>query len=63
MPAHVQVAMAGSVREGLLALAVGAGMQVMAAMMEESVTCQCQCSPAGGHQAPSLQQSRPGKGD
>jgi putative transposase len=44
MPEHVQVAMAdiaGSVREGLLALAVGAGMQVMAAMMDESVTAIC----------------------
>lgn len=41
MPEHVQVVMAeiaGSVKEGLPALAVGAGMQVMAAMMEESVT-------------------------
>jgi putative transposase len=50
MPEHVQVAMAdiaGSVREGLLALAVGAGMQVMAAMMEESVTALC--GPRGKH--------------
>jgi hypothetical protein len=50
MPEQVQVAMgeiAGSVREGLLALAVGAGMQVMAAMMEESVTALC--GPRGKH--------------
>ena len=39
MPETVSVAMAeiaGSVREGLLALAVSAGMQVMAAMMERT---------------------------
>lgn len=50
MPEYVHVAMAeiaGSVREGLLALAVGAGMQVMAAMMEESVTALC--GPRGRH--------------
>lgn len=50
MPESVQVAMAeiaGSVREGLLALAVGAGMQVMAAMLEESVTVLC--GPRGKH--------------
>src|SRR5690606_36860529 len=50
MPEHVQVAMAeiaGSVREGLLAPAVGAGMQVMAAMLEESVTALC--GPRGRH--------------
>jgi hypothetical protein len=29
---------AGTVQDGSLALAVGAGLQVMAAMMEESVT-------------------------
>jgi putative transposase len=41
VPAVVSVAMAeltGALREGLLALAVGAGLQVMAAVMEESVT-------------------------
>jgi putative transposase len=38
---------AGSVREGLLAVADGAGMQVMAAMMEESVTTLC--GPRGKH--------------
>jgi hypothetical protein len=50
MPEHVQVAMAqiaGSVRERLPALAVGEGMQVMAAMMAESVTALC--SARGGH--------------
>ena len=50
MPETVSVAMAeiaGSVREGLLALAVSAGMQVMAAMMEESVTALC--GPKGKH--------------
>jgi putative transposase len=44
MPEHVQVAMAeiaGGVKEGLLALAVGAGMRGMAAIMEESVTSLC----------------------
>jgi hypothetical protein len=52
MPESVQVAMAeiaGSMREGLLALAVSAGMQVMTAMMEESVTAQC--GPRGEHDA------------
>jgi putative transposase len=41
VPAVVSVAMAeltGALREGLLALAVGAGLQVMQAVMEESVT-------------------------
>ncbi len=41
MPERVTVAMAeltGALKEGLLALAVGAGLQVMAAVMEESVT-------------------------
>jgi putative transposase len=50
MPESVQVAMAdiaSSMREGLLALAVSAGMQVMTAMMEESVTALC--GPRGEH--------------
>jgi hypothetical protein len=41
MPDSVQTAMAeiaSSMKEGLLALAASAGMQVMTAMMEESVT-------------------------
>ena len=38
---------AESVKEGLLALAVGAGMQVLAAMMAESVTGLC--GPKGRH--------------
>jgi putative transposase len=52
MPEVVQVAMAeiaSSMREGLLALAVSAGMQVMTAMMEESVTALC--GPRGRHDA------------
>jgi hypothetical protein len=51
-PEFVQVAMAdiaASMREGLLALAVSAGMQVMTAMMEESVTALC--GPRGRHDA------------
>lgn len=35
------------VREGLLALAVGAGLQVMAAMMEEDLAAAC--GPRGKH--------------
>jgi len=41
VPEHVTVAMAeivGDMREGLLALAVGAGLQVMTAMMDADVT-------------------------
>jgi len=41
VPEHVTVAMAeiaGGMREGLLALAVGAGLQVMSAMMDADVT-------------------------
>jgi putative transposase len=41
MPAEVSVALteiAHSAKEGLLALAVGAGLQVLGTMMEESVT-------------------------
>ena len=44
VPDTVSVALAelaGEMREGLLALAVGAGLQVMAAIMEEDVTAQC----------------------
>ncbi len=44
MPDTVSVALAelaGEMREGLLALAVGAGLQVMATIMEEDVTAQC----------------------
>jgi hypothetical protein len=39
--------LAGGVREGLLALAVGTGLQVMAAIMEEDVTAVC--GPKGRH--------------
>ncbi len=51
LPDPVSVAMAeigGAVREGLLALAVAARMQVMTAMMEESVTVLA--GPKGRHQ-------------
>ena len=53
VPEQVSVAMteiAADMREGLLALAVGAGLQVMAAMMEADVTAVC--GPQG--------QARPG---
>ena len=46
----VSVAMAelaGDMQEGLLALAVGAGLQVMAAMMEQDVAAAC--GPKGRH--------------
>ena len=33
--------LAGEMREGLLALAVGTGLQVMAAIMEEDVIAKC----------------------
>jgi len=52
MPDTVAVAMgelAETVREGLLALAVGAGLQVMQVMMAESVTGLC--GPKGQHDA------------
>jgi transposase-like protein len=39
--------LAGEVREGLLALAVGTGLRVMAAIMEEDVTAAC--GPKGRH--------------
>ena len=41
--------LAETVREGLLALAVGAGLQVMHVMMAESVTSVC--GPKGQHDA------------
>jgi hypothetical protein len=50
LPETVTVAMAelaGAVREGLLALAVGAGLQVMATLMAEDVTALC--GPRGRH--------------
>jgi putative transposase len=50
VPEQVIVSMAeiaGSVREGLLALAVGAGLQVMAAMFDEDVAALC--GPGGKH--------------
>jgi putative transposase len=50
VPEQVVVSMAeiaGSVKEGLLALAVGAGLQVMAAMFDEDVTRLC--GPDGRH--------------
>jgi hypothetical protein len=50
VPEQVSVALAelaGEVQEGLLALAVGAGLQVMAAMMEADVTAAC--GPKGRH--------------
>ena len=50
VPERVSVALAelaGEVREGLLALAVGAGLQVLAAMMEDDVTAAC--GPRGKH--------------
>ena len=52
MPNTVTVAMgelAENVKEGLLALAVGAGLQVMQVMMAESVTSLC--GPKGRHDA------------
>lgn len=50
MPTQVSIAMhelTGAVREGLLALAVGAGLQVMQVLMEENVTAAC--GPKGRH--------------
>ena len=44
VPERVSVALdelAGELREGLLAFAVGTGLQVMAALMEEDVTAVC----------------------
>ena len=51
LPESVRVAMediAGTMREGLLALAVSAGLGVMHALMEESVSAVC--GPKGKHQ-------------
>jgi transposase-like protein len=50
VPEQVSVALgelAGELREGLLALAVGTGLQVMAALMEADVTAAC--GPKGRH--------------
>jgi putative transposase len=50
VPEQVSVALAelaGEMREGLLALAVGTGLQVMAAIMEQDVTAAC--GPKGRH--------------
>ena len=50
LPERVSIALgeiAGDVREGLLALAVGAGLQVMTAMMDADVTAVC--GPRGRH--------------
>ena len=50
VPEQVSVALselAGELREGLLALAVGTGLQVMAAIMEEDVAAAC--GPRGRH--------------
>ncbi len=50
VPEQVSVALdelTGELREGLLALAVGTGLQVMAAMMESDVTAVC--GPKGRH--------------
>jgi transposase-like protein len=50
VPETVSVALAelaGELREGLLALAVGAGLQVLSAMMEDDVTAAC--GPKGRH--------------
>ena len=50
VPETVSVALAelaGEVREGLLALAVGTGLQVMTALMEADVTAKC--GPRGKH--------------
>jgi putative transposase len=53
LPVSVSVAMAdiaATMREGLLAMAVGAGLSVMQALMEESVTEIC--GPKGKHDPP-----------
>jgi putative transposase len=52
LPKSVRVAMediAGTMREGLLAMAVSAGLAVMGSLMEESVTALC--GPKGKHDA------------
>ena len=50
VPEHVSVVLGelvGEVREGLLVLVVGTGLQVLIAMMEADVTAAC--GPKGGH--------------
>jgi len=62
VPERVGVALAelsGELREGLLALAVGAGMQVLAAMMEDDVTAAC--GPKSRHD-PARRATRHGHG-
>jgi putative transposase len=62
VPETVSVALAelaGQMREGLLALAVGAGLQVMAAIMEEDVTAVC---GPNGRQDPERTATRHGRG-
>ena len=52
VPEHVSVSMdeiAGAMREGLLALAVGTGLQVMSTLMEADVAAVC--GPRGKHDA------------
>ena len=62
VPESVSVALAelaGEMREGLLALAVGTGLQVMAAIMEADVTAVC--GPKGRHD-PNRTATRHGSG-
>jgi putative transposase len=62
VPERVSVALAeltGELREGLLALAVGAGLQVLAALMEEDVSAAC--GPRGRHD-PQRRATRHGAG-
>ena len=62
VPDTVSVALAGladEMREGLLALAVGTGLQVMAAIMEADVTAAC--GPKGRHD-PERTATRHGRG-
>jgi transposase-like protein len=62
VPERVSVALgelAGELREGLLALAVGSGLQVMAAIMEADVTAAC--GPKGRHD-PERTATRHGRG-
>ncbi|MGV1010798.1 MAG: IS256 family transposase, partial [Dermatophilaceae bacterium] len=62
VPEQVSIAMeeiAADMREGLLALAVGAGLQVMAQLMEADVTAVC--GPKGKHN-PDRAASRHGTG-
>jgi putative transposase len=62
VPERVSVALgelAGELREGLLALAVGTGLQVMAAIMEADVTAAC--GPKGRHD-PERSATRHGRG-